>query len=292
MPREKELTEARRNPWRTIKAGRVVRAPMPPPPTAPKPPRTHKKAQKPKPKHPHKLKYPVGTSYLKDFFKGKTVAVVGNSFDKEDIADQVDNHDIVVRFNLDPARLRYGYTQVRPQVPAGDKTTVMAAFWNRMNVPGIVRDFPDIELLVSLRPDRSRMHANYVRAQLYDINKPVFMITPNMYHGVSRKVNPPVLCGMVFMHILLQVNTARCVDFYNFNFYVPSLNSHVDDVRTVYKKYLFGKKGNRCYGNRKFRKGHNLSKSYRWFKKMVERTPNFIWRVSEENKKKIEEYLL
>jgi hypothetical protein len=105
-------------------------------------------------------------------------------------------------------------------------------------------------------------------------------------------VEAPVLCGMVFMYILLQANTASNISLYNFNFYTPDLNAHVDDMKAVYKRYLFGSKGNRCYGDRAGRQGHNLSKSYRWFKQVVSRTPNATWKITPQNQKKIEAFLL
>jgi hypothetical protein len=229
---------------------------------------------------------------MRAYFRGKTVAVVGNGFSPRDVSAKVDSSDIVIRFNLDPARLLYGYTQVKPQVPTGVKTHVMAGFWNRMKLPRLLRLSPGVQLLMTLRPNSTRSMKNYKRAGLYETRLPTYIVTPQQHARVRGYCGAPVLCGMSALFILAQYNTAQSVTFYNFNFYAPALNKGVPDYEKVYKRCIGGKKGKRTYGYPGHPKKHKLSKSYRWFKRTIGNLANFHWDATRDEVRAIERFLL
>lgn len=238
------------------------------------------------------LKNQITKGQLKTRFRDKRIAVVGNSFTPRNIADKVDGSDVVIRFNLDVVRTKYGYSQYRPPVPAGMKTTAMAGFWNRMNIKRMLGLNPGTELLITLRPLSKRSNPNYKRAGLFEIQTPVYVVSKGEHKAAARACGAPVLCGMSMAYILATHNAAKNVTFYNFNFYVPALNGDVPDVENVYKKCLAGSKGNKLYGFPSHRVKHNLTRSYKWFKKLIKRVPNFIWDVTSKEVAEMDSFLL
>lgn len=238
-----------------------------------------------------KPRKPITGKYLQKYWRDKTVAVVGNSFTPRDISKEVDNHDIVIRFNLDRRRLGWGYSSIRPPVPAGEKVNVMCAYWSNMNVPRILKNFPTIAWFFSVRPGAlARYNRAYTDAGLYQVNKPVYDPPIEQYKEIAKICGDPVLTGMGAAHIMSLYNTAEEINFYNFNFFVPALNPNNRDVKRVYMRYLHGRKGDKRYGSKK--RPHRLTKSYIWFKKLINSVDNMNWKMTDEEFQKMDAFLL
>jgi hypothetical protein len=234
---------------------------------------------------------PMGSKGLSKYLQGKNVALVGNGLCLRDIADKVDSSDIVIRFNLDKRRLRWGYKTIEPPVPSGKKVNVMSGFWCGMNIPNIYKAYPSLELFLSLRPPGLRDYKYlFTRAGLYAVDCPVFEPTIAQYKRAATDVKDPVLSGISAVSILSQHNSFSSLTIYNFNFFVPALNKNSVDAKGVYSKYLHGKKGDRRYGDGK--RPHRLTLSYKWLTRLINNTSNIKWDRTTDEIYAMDDYLL
>ena len=238
----------------------------------------------------------INDLYLKKYFKNKRIALVGNSFDRCDLAKEIDKHDIVIRCNLADSRVKkWDYETVKPDVPTGNKITIMAGFWNHMNVVNIVNAYSEIDLLLTVRPETAQ-RKKYWRetSKMYKVNKKNYFISQQEYKNIASRVGgAPVLVGIVALFILHKYNTAKEINIYNFNFYTPSLNDWNKVQQQVYDKWLHRRHGDTMYGfhEKNRHTAHNLTRSYKWFCKCLKVNKNIQWRLNSRHKDIIKKYM-
>ena len=239
----------------------------------------------------------VADSFLRRYFRDKTIALIGNSYDKDDNATEIDMHDMVIRCNLAKSRIeKWDYETIKPDVPTGNKIDVMAGFWNHMNVLDIIKDYPEINLLLTVRPETQKRKKYWMETSKMDgVDRRNYIISSENYKCIARKVGgAPVLVGIVALYILHKYNTAKMIDIYNFNFYTPNLNNWNVVQKQVYDKWLHRKGDDIRYGfHEKDRSAsHNLTQSYMWFCKCLNANKNMKWKLPDECKKRVKEFLI
>lgn len=143
---------------------------------------------------------------MKQWFEGKTVAVVGNAislFDK-DYGQEIDSHDVVVRMN----KAAMLYTRKEVSKSHGKKTDVWV-FWNAAEYKNFFNKIPG---------NIKKMHAGHQGRTPNNIHLVDFVYPNEPYKELKKKsgnhANPTT--GLIFLDHLSRCNPKH-VDVYGFD---------------------------------------------------------------------------
>jgi hypothetical protein len=237
----------------------------------------------------------VNGTFLRNYLKGKTVAVVGNSCSTKDHSRHIDGQDLVFRLNLHKGRLTRGYKDISTYSPSGKKTDCMAfgwtVAWNNGRLIDIQRAFPDVSLLLCVTSQSScpsRANTLMRQADQDKCKLPIFFIENSWRSSLIKACSGTPLTGISLAYILARHNTAKEVRFYGYDFYTPSLNE-APGFDILYKNMVGGKKGHKTCGSKG---GHNLTANYRYFKTLIGKAKNFKWCLPSKDIAEVKKFLL
>ena len=143
---------------------------------------------------------------MKEWFEGKTVAVVGNAmslFDKN-YGDEIDSHDVIVRMN----KAAMLYTRQEASKTHGTKTSVWG-FWNTAEYKSFFNKIPK---------KVKKMHAGHQGRTPNNLDLVDFVYPENLYKELKKysgKHNNPTT-GLIMLDYIIHCNPKH-VDVYEFD---------------------------------------------------------------------------